>query len=76
MKATGVLILFLFSGLVARSQKLEVKFEVTLKGKSIGNLYAVEEKTGNRIVRDLRTNTDAKVIVMAVHVESELNVTH
>ncbi len=73
MKILTVALLF---PVVAFSQSRESVFKVSFKGKEIGTLTFSEERTGNTIVRDLRTNTDAKIMVMSIHVESEINSTH
>ncbi|CAN5429938.1 hypothetical protein BH10BAC4_BH10BAC4_06210 [soil metagenome] len=59
-----------------QAQKREVIFDVALNDKYIGTLHATEEKTGNKFIRDLKSNTDAKVIILSIHVESEVTNTH
>ncbi len=56
------------------AQKTEIVFEVSFKNKKIGTIHAVEEAKGNRVIKDLKTNTDTKVLMIAVHVESEVTV--
>lgn len=57
-----------------KSQTVEISFEVFFKGKSIGHLYATEEKKGKSVVKDLRTNTEVDIIAMSIHVESEVKI--
>ncbi len=72
-----MLFLFVF-GVVQLSvaQKTEVEFNVFFKDKNIGTMRAVEEKSGTKSVKDLRTKTDAKIMFIAIHVESEVKATH
>ena len=58
------------------AQKDEILFKVNFKGDDIGTLVAFEERSGERRTRDLRSITDAKVMVIAIHVESEISSTH
>mgnify|MGYP001075475659 CR=1 FL=1 len=67
--------LFLIFSLLANqlsAQELEHSFEVTFKGKSIGNLFAQEKRTETAVIKDLRTNTEVDMIAVSVHVESEV----
>jgi hypothetical protein len=59
-----------------QAQTNEVNFDVALNDKNIGTLHATEQKTGSKFFRDLKTNTDAKVLVLSIHVESEVTNTH
>lgn len=74
MRSIRVLLLIFLQGMIltGNAQKYEISFEVVLHNKKIGTLHAVEEKIGNRFYRDIRTNTDTKIMVMAIHVESEI----
>lgn len=76
MKIFSITILFWFTSLVGQAQTLEYAFEVTFKDKKIGTLHAKEEKSATRTIKDLRTETDTKIIMMSIHVESEVSVTH
>lgn len=62
-----------FSCLFGFAQKKEIVFNVVFKDKNIGTIHAVKEVAGNKAISDLRTNTDAKVFMMSIHVESEVN---
>lgn len=74
MKIFAILLLksFLVGSLFA--QKTEISFEVSFKGKKIGVVKAIEEKTGAKSIKNLKTETDTKILVMSVHVESEVKV--
>ena len=58
------------------AQKEEITFEVKFKENKIGNLIAVKEKSGAKFTKDLRTLTDNKVLMMSVHIESDVSVIH
>jgi hypothetical protein len=60
---------------VALAQKSEIVYQVIFKGAKIGTLHAVEEKADKKSIFDLSTKTDAKVLMMSVHVESEVKAT-
>ncbi len=70
--ATIFLSIFIISSLAA--QKTEIAFEVSFNGKKIGIVKAIEEKTGTKSVKNLKTETDTKILVVSVHVESEVKV--
>lgn len=70
--ATTFLSILIVSSLVA--QKIEIAFEVSFKGKKIGIVKAIEEKTGTKSIKNLKTETDTKILVVSVHVESEVKV--
>ncbi|MDB5257809.1 MAG: hypothetical protein JWM14_2504 [Chitinophagaceae bacterium] len=65
--------LYLGSGLL-KAQNTVINFDVIYDGKSIGTVTASKEVNGNKIVKNLRSNTDAKVLMLSVHVESEVHV--
>jgi hypothetical protein len=56
------------------AQKEEIKFEVNFKDKKIGTLIATKDKVGNKLTKDIRTLTDTKILLMSIHVESEVSV--
>lgn len=56
------------------AQTSEVKFDVNFNGSSIGSVTATKTITGNKEAIDIKTNTNAKILVMAIHVESEISV--
>jgi hypothetical protein len=70
--ATIFLCIFIVSSLLA--QKTEIAFEVSFKGKKIGVVKAIEEKTGTKSIKNLKTEMDTKILVVSVHVESEVKV--
>ena len=59
---------------ILKAQNTTVTFDVIFDGKSIGTLTAVKEVTGTKVIKNLRSNTDAKVLMLSVHVESEVQV--
>jgi hypothetical protein len=65
----GLLIFFAVPG---AGQSMRLSFKVDFKGNSIGTLEAVLEQTGNTIRKDIKSNTDTRILVMAIHVESEI----
>ncbi|MEQ9592178.1 MAG: DUF6134 family protein [Cyclobacteriaceae bacterium] len=69
---TNLLILFIALTITTSAQKVEANFEVQFKGKGIGTLHAVDEKKEGSSLKDLRTQTDVKIIAMSIHVESEV----
>jgi hypothetical protein len=72
-----LLLLFTFlSFQISLAQKVENVFKVSFKNKDIGTIHAVEERSGTKSTKDLRTQTDAKVLMMSIHVESEVKSTH
>lgn len=73
MKIKLILLAVLFSIGAAFAQKKEIVFNVFFKDKNIGTIHAAKEVAGNRVSSDLKTNTDAKVFMMSIHVESEVS---
>lgn len=57
-------------------KKTSISFDVFMKGKDIGDVIAVEQKANNKSTKDIKTNCDNKVLMVSVHVESELTTTH
>ena len=57
-----------------QAQKTEIVFEVDFKGEKIGLLRAVEERDGNKVIKDLKTETNTKILVIAIHVETEVQI--
>ena len=58
------------------AQKFENTFKVNFKNKEIGTIRAVEDRSGTKSAKDLHTQTDARVLMMSVHVESEIKTMH
>jgi hypothetical protein len=73
MKTQLLSLAFVFSCLFGFAQKKEIVFNVFFKDKNIGTIHAVKEVTGTKVINDLKTNTDAKVFMMSIHVESEVS---
>lgn len=67
--------ILLFS-FVGTAQQTSISFDVFMKGKDIGDVIAVEQKTNTKSVKDIKTNCDNKILLVSVHVESELTTTH
>ncbi|MBC7487323.1 MAG: hypothetical protein H7282_11285 [Cytophagaceae bacterium] len=59
---------------ILNAQNTTINFDVIYDGKSIGTLTASKEVAGTKVVKNLRSNTDAKVLMLSVHVESEVHV--
>ena len=57
------------------SQTTTNSFEVIYNGSSIGSLEASKIMKSPRSTINLKSNTDAKVLIISVHVESEVNLT-
>lgn len=68
--------LFLLSMVPANAQTTETIFDIHYKNKVIGIVTALKIQTGNKTVEDLHTKTDSKVLMLEVHVESEINITY
>lgn len=66
-------VLFLSFTASLSAQTKPVKLEVEFNGGTIGTVTAVKTITGSKEVIDVKTNTNAKILVMAIHVESEIN---
>ena len=60
----------------ATAQKTEISFHVVFKDENIGKLHAVEERSETKSHKDLRTETDASIFAMSIHVESEVKTAH
>ncbi len=70
-----ILISFLHLGTGSlKAQVTTINFDVIFHGQSIGTLSASKEVLGNKIIKNLRSTTDAKVMLLSVHVESEVQV--
>jgi len=70
-----LLISLLYVGSIqVKAQNSVIHFDVIFGGKSIGTLSASKEVNGTHVVKNLRSNTDAKVLMISVHVESEVHV--
>ena len=76
MKSIFVLLVACLVIANGQSQRTEITFEVFLKEKKIGTLTASEQRSSTTYVRDIKSNTDAKVLIVSVHVEAEVSATH
>lgn len=68
--------LFLLSMIIANAQTTEAIFDIYFKNKVIGFVTASKIQTGNKIVEDLHTKTNSKILMLEIHVESEINITY
>lgn len=75
MKTYFFLLLFLFAN-TSWGQKNVFQYEVIFKNKSIGKVTATLKSSGAKSIKDISTLTDAKILLMSVHVESEINVVY
>ena len=69
-----ILLLLLHVFTYANGQKSESTFHVFLKDKHIGKVQAIEIKQGTEVIRDVRAETDASVMMLSVHVETDTKV--
>jgi hypothetical protein len=70
-----LLISFLYLGsTLVKAQHTVINFDVIYDGKSIGTLTASKEVEGKKVVKNLRSNTDAKILMISAHTESEVKV--
>jgi hypothetical protein len=76
MRISLIATLLCISSIAASAQQTTISFDVFMKGKDIGEVVATEQKTNNKSVKDIKTNCDNKVLMVSVHVESELTTTH
>lgn len=71
-----LLILSVLTFQISVAQKVEHVFNVHFKTKDIGTIHAAEERFGTKSSKDLRTLTDANILMMSIHVESEVKSQH
>ena len=65
----------LFLSIVSlQAQTTKIVFDTYYKNKSIGIVTALKVHTDSNTVVDLHTKTDSKVLMLEVHVESEINI--
>ena len=74
MIKSNLLLATLLLAFQSSGQKLEINFNVIFKDKAIGKIVATEEKIGSEIIHDIKSQTDAKVMVFSVHVESDMKI--
>lgn len=65
-----ILIYLLASG----PEQREIKFMVFHEGKNIGTMKVTRRQEGGRIIRELKTDTDRKVMIATIHAESDVSV--
>jgi len=73
MKHILLSILLLGGTIKVIAQKAVYNFDVAFNSKNIGTLTASREVKDTIEVKNLRSNTDAKIFMLSVHVESEVN---
>jgi hypothetical protein len=66
---------FLIVSTLSLAQQKDIFFEVTFKDEKIGLLHAKEVVAGNKSVKNLTIDTDAKYSFLTIHVESEVTTT-
>ncbi len=66
---------FLFFIHTLSAQNTTIKFEVLLDGDSIGTISAIKSISGKKVVNNISNNTDTKVFLLNIHVESEVYAT-
>jgi hypothetical protein len=75
MKAVWMsLVIVLFTGM-ATAQKTEITFDIRFKDESIGTLKAIHERTAKKSVHDVRTQSETRILMISVQMESEIVVT-
>jgi len=68
-------ILFIFVTSILFAQSTVYSFDILLDGKPIGVLKAIKNVSGTNVVKNISSNTDAKVLLLSVHIESEIYAT-
>ncbi|MFM8913650.1 MAG: hypothetical protein ACKOE6_12165, partial [Flammeovirgaceae bacterium] len=56
------------------AQQTQIAFEVVFKDKSIGRIIATELRSESKTIYDVKSETNAKVLMVSVHVESEMKI--
>lgn len=59
---------------VALSQRTEITFNVIFKDKNIGKIIATELRNDTKTTYDVKSETNAHVLMFSVHVESEMKI--
>ena len=73
MKLFTSLSILIYFFLLTPAEK-EIRFTVYHGGKSIGTMKITRKQSGGKVVRELKTDTDANIMVASIHAESELSV--
>jgi len=76
MKIKFLLLISLGIFQTSQAQKSEIVFQVNFKSENIGTLHAIAEQKGPTYIKDIKSLTDTKVIMMSLHVESEVTIAH
>lgn len=76
MNAQYITLLLLGVALSGYGQSLKQQFEVYFKNNKIGHVQAERTEKGNSTVVDLKTETETSVVMVSVHVESEVTITY
>ena len=74
MRKSLTLLLLLHVFTYVKGQKSEISFHVYLKDKLIGKVEAIEIKKGTEVIRDVKAESDASVMMLSVHVETDTKV--
>ena len=75
LKTKNLLIVSLFiTALPVFGQTNEITFQVSYRKKIIGFVKAVEETSGGSSRKQLKTTTHTKLLIITVHIESEIDV--
>jgi hypothetical protein len=72
MNRLFVTLIFIGAFSMAQAQKTKIEFDVMFNSDPIGTLTATSEANDSTVVKDLHSNTDAKVFMLSIHVESEV----
>lgn len=67
-----ILFLILFSATLVFAQSEKITFDVFLKDKKIGQVIAEGHTTGAVIIHDIKSVTEANVMVFSIHVETDM----
>ncbi len=70
-----IILLGALIGISAPTPNQNARFEIIFDDEKIGHVLVTEQKDGAHTIRDLKTNSDTRVIAISVHVESEAKIT-
>lgn len=74
MKQSILFIYYFLISMSLQAQKTQTLFDVFLNDENIGKITAIETITGNTIVRDIQSTTNAKILAFSIHVESDTKI--
>ncbi|HRG53465.1 MAG TPA: hypothetical protein PLL00_11565 [Bacteroidia bacterium] len=69
--ASAIIFMYLF---LSTPENKELKFTVFHEGKNIGTMKVTKRQDGGKVIRELKTDTDRKVMVASIHVESDVSI--